>query len=74
MLQKYAAKDNAVFSFKRTQNIQVYVHRKGEEFWLTGTNSFPSEIGTFVLQVPVLLQFVLRIEINVGRRLFLSLF
>ena len=50
-LQKYAAKERAVFSFKYKQNIQVYVHETGEEFWLTGTNSFPSEVGTFVLQV-----------------------
>jgi len=38
-------------SFKYRGDIKVYVHQQGEEFWLLSTNNFPTEVGTFTLQI-----------------------
>jgi hypothetical protein len=51
-LRRRKAKEvNNELSLKYRDEIQVYVHQPGEEFWLISPHIFPMEVGTFTLQI-----------------------
>jgi len=50
-LVKRGAKKEVIINLSFKQDIKLFIHSKGEEFWLSASYVFPTEVGSTVLNI-----------------------